>query len=361
MPTALVVGGTAATGFSIVQEVLRRGYDVTVYHRGAHEVPGLEDLEHIHGEPHFAETIASDLAGRRFDLVVATYGRIRLLAEELKGRTARLITVGGTPVVRALPGVPRRESDGYVESPSSLVDRMVETEQLVLEHHARGEYIGTVVRYPYVYGPYSIIPSEWHVIKRVHDQRKRWIMPGGGLAISTRCAAPNAAHTIGLAIDQPEVAGGQVYQAADDRQYAFREWVELTARLMDFEFEFIDVPRSAISAGAGGGSSSSAPQGGGPRGHSLLTNEKARRELAYEDAVTPEAWLRRTIDFWLEHPPVVDGEGNHLKPEEFDYDAEDQLLEWWDSVVATAPRTGTAVLRRHPYPHPQRPGEQLEG
>jgi hypothetical protein len=77
--------------------------------------------------------------------------------------------------------------------------------------------------------------------------------------------------------------------------------------------------------------------------------------------VTPEAWLRRTIDFWLEHPPVVDREGNHLKPEEFDYEAEDALLAWWDRVSQSAPVVGSSVTRRHPYPHPQRPGEQLEG
>jgi nucleoside-diphosphate-sugar epimerase len=363
MPTALVVGGTAATGFSIVQEVLRRGYEVTVYHRGAHEVPGLEALEHIHGEPHFAETIARDLAGRRFDLVVATYGRVRLLAEELKGRTARMITVGGTPVVRAVPGIPRRESDGYVDAGNGLVDRMIETERLIMEHHARGEYVGTVVRYPYVYGPYSIIPSEWHVIRRVLDGRRRWIMPGGGLGISTRCAAPNAAHTIGLAIDWPEVAGGQVYQAADDRQYSFREWVEMTAQVMDseFEFEFVDIPRSALPTGDTRGSFSGVPQGGGPRAHGVLSNEKARRELGYEDVVAPDAWLRRTVEFWLEHPPVVDGEGNHLKPEEFDYAAEDALLQWWDSIAGSAPRVGSGVVRRHPYPHPERPGEQIEG
>ena len=34
----------------------------------------------------------------------------------------------------------------------------------------------------------------------------------------------------GLAIDRPDVAGGQAYQAADDRQYTFREWTAMIAR-----------------------------------------------------------------------------------------------------------------------------------
>ena len=67
---------------------------------------------------------------------------------------------------------------------------MIETERVVLGAHEQGHYVATVMRYPYVYGPYSVIPAEWHVIQRVLDGRRRWAMPGGGLAISTRCAAP---------------------------------------------------------------------------------------------------------------------------------------------------------------------------
>ena len=367
MKTALIVGGTAATGLPIIEEVKRRGYEVTIYHRGEHEVPGVADLEHIHGEPHFAETIARDLHGRRWDLVVATYGRIRFLAEALVGKTERLITVGGS-VVKRLPGVPARESDGYVEPGNSLVDRMIETEQTVLRGHTEGHYVSTVVRYPYVYGPFSIIVPEWHVIQRVRDGRTRWIAPGGGLGISTRCAAPNAAHTIGLAIDRPEVAGGQIYQVADDRQYTFREWTQMIARLLHYEFEFVDIPWSVfpvpLSGGAlgGGGALSAVPQGGGPRSHNLLSNLKAKTELGYADVVTPEAWMRETLDHFLAHPPPIDGVGNHLKPEEFDYVAEDRLLGWWAGVVASAPSdVGTIVTRRHPYPHPRRPGEEREG
>jgi uncharacterized protein YbjT (DUF2867 family) len=96
---ALVVGGTASTGPHIVAELQARGYEVVVYHRGVHELPLPGDVEHLHGEPHFPEAIERDLAGRSFDLVVATYGRIRHLVLALRGRTPRLVTVGGFPVL----------------------------------------------------------------------------------------------------------------------------------------------------------------------------------------------------------------------------------------------------------------------
>ena len=298
---------------------------------------------------------------------VATYGRIRLLAEELIGRTGRLITVGGFPVQRRVPGVPGYERDGYAETGNSLVNRMIETERVVLGAHEQGHYVATVMRYPYVYGPYSVIPAEWHVIQRVLDGRRRWAMSGGGLAISTRCAAPNAAHTIGLAIDRPEVAGGQAYVVADDRQYSFRDWTAMIARLMGHEFEYVDVPWSVLPTPLPGGFGNSGtlsalPQGGGPRQHLLLSNLKAKTELGYADAVAPEAWLRETVDYFLAHPAPVDGVGNHLQPAEFDYAAEDRLLAWWDGVAATVPAdVGAVVSHRHPYPHPRRPGEEREG
>jgi hypothetical protein len=78
-----------------------RGYEVTLYHRGVHEVPlpGGE-VEHRHGEPYFPDAIERDLVGRSFDLVVATQGRSRHLAYALRGRTPRLVTAGGLPVIK---------------------------------------------------------------------------------------------------------------------------------------------------------------------------------------------------------------------------------------------------------------------
>ena len=58
---ALVVGGTGPTGPHIVAGLVSRGYDVTVFHRGFHELPELADVEHIHGDPHFRESIDESL------------------------------------------------------------------------------------------------------------------------------------------------------------------------------------------------------------------------------------------------------------------------------------------------------------
>ena len=42
--SALVVGGTGPTGPHILDGLLERGFDVTIFHRGTHEPPDLPDV-----------------------------------------------------------------------------------------------------------------------------------------------------------------------------------------------------------------------------------------------------------------------------------------------------------------------------
>ena len=91
----LLIGGTGPTGPSVVEGLLTRGYDVSIFHRGIHEVSLPKDVEHIHGDPHFLETINQALGTRTFDLAVVMYGRVRFIAEAMRGRVPRMISVGG--------------------------------------------------------------------------------------------------------------------------------------------------------------------------------------------------------------------------------------------------------------------------
>ena len=366
MKTALVVGGTAASGLAIVEGLRTRGYEVTIYHRGTHEVDALLDLEHIHGDPHHRETIAADLGQREWDVTVATYGRTRYLADALRARTGHFVAISGLPVISAPLGVPTTEATPY-ERPENappglakILPLIIETEQHIIAAHRDGDFASTVIRYPYVYGPYAVAPLEWHVIQRAPDRRPRWTVQGGGLAIAARCAAPNAAELVLCALDRPEAAGGQIYNAADGRQFSQREWVSIIAAACDWEFEFVDVPASIAPLG-----SSSIPLSGeyswvrrsdvenGILRHQLVDTARARAELGYRDAVDPAEWIERTVRHWLANPPLVDGEKGRLGPADFDYAAEDRLLGSWDRAVSGPPDPGAANVRAHPYDHPK--------
>src|SRR5437762_11835555 len=99
---AVGVEGTRPTGTFLVNGILHRGYAVTMLHRGTHEIPEIPPaVEHLHADPHFRETLDAAPAGRSFDLVVATHGRIRFVAEALAAKTPRFIGIGGVARHRA--------------------------------------------------------------------------------------------------------------------------------------------------------------------------------------------------------------------------------------------------------------------
>ena len=73
---------------------MERGYTVTIMHSGAHEAEFAAPVEDIHADVHFTETLQDALGNRTFDLVIGQYGRLRVVAEFMIGRTPRFIGVG---------------------------------------------------------------------------------------------------------------------------------------------------------------------------------------------------------------------------------------------------------------------------
>ena len=73
---ALVIGGTGPTGPYILEGLVKREYDTTIYHRGIHEVELHSSVKHIHGDP-FSSDLERDWGGLLFDLVISNYGRLR--------------------------------------------------------------------------------------------------------------------------------------------------------------------------------------------------------------------------------------------------------------------------------------------
>ena len=95
---ALVIGGTGPTGHFIVNGLRARGYDVTIFHSGRHERPEIPpEVEHLHGDPFAQDAVDAVIGARRFDLCIATYGRLRRLAEGMAGRCERFLSIGGVP------------------------------------------------------------------------------------------------------------------------------------------------------------------------------------------------------------------------------------------------------------------------
>ena len=340
--TALVIGGTGPSGPHLVGGLRDRGFGVTIFHTGRHELPDLAQVEHIHGDPFDREGITAALGGRRFDVAIATYGRIRHLAAEMAGRCDQFISVGGTPIYRGfikpdgthpygLP-VQVRESAPLVP-PEGIPDAVYgvgavrRTEDVIFELHEAGAFAASVFRYPSIYGPRNPHAWEWSTIRRVLDGRDYMVVPDGGLAVHSRLSSWNAAHSVLLAVDHPDAAAGQAFNCADDDQFSLRQWIELVLEHMGATLELVSVPGDVPSPGW-----ALVVFGYDCSPHVIVDTTKIRDLLHYEDVKPARLGLAETVDWYVANRSQSE---SWSVLDTFDYPSEDGFHQVWRDARAS--------------------------
>lgn len=354
---ALIVGGTGPTGPFIVQGLVERGYAPVILHRGNHEVDFVADYEHLHADPHFAEPVRKAIGNRQFDLVIAAYGRLRLLVDILAGHTGRLITIGGTVYERQLWSLAADESAGRDVS-HSLVAKVQQTEDYLLTRHGDGTFNLTHLRYPNLFGPRQLAPREWSIVRRILDGRHTVPVIDGGLTLESRAYVENAAHAVLLAVDDPARSAGRVYHVADLVTPSDAERALAIAEAMGAQIDLVNYPRDAGLPGYfwGGGRNLEAMgrPGPPPTHHKLLDSSRIRDELGYTDLVPFEEAVRRTAEYYVAHPLEYGGEEEARIGDPFDYAAEDAFQRALSDFVQQCQQIPFAGVRlRHSYDHPK--------
>lgn len=336
---SLVIGGTGPTGPFIVNGLRDRGRRVTILHTGRHEVPEIpDDVEHIHADPYDVDALGAALADRSFDLCIATYGRLRRIAELMVGRCDRFISVGGGPAYAgymnpALPGaggmrVPIRECAQRVSEPAQDEKgyRIARTEDAVLAHHPTATHF----RYPIVYGPRQLMPTEWCIVKRVLDRRTHIVVADGGLTLCHAGFVENCAEAVLLAADQPDACAGRIYNCGDETVLTIAQRVEVIADALGHRFEVVSMPWSLAAPAR--------PLVMQPMTtHRVFDLTRLRSDLGYRDVVPAEDALARTARWLAEHPPPPGGTEEKVLQDPFDYAAEDQLIAAWQKLHRDMP------------------------
>lgn len=361
MKTALVIGGTGPTGPHVVNGLIDRGYAVTILHSGAHEVEFKTEIEHIHADVHFRETFEAALGDRRWDLVVASYGRLKLAVEVLKGRTGRVVALGGGPLAarddpRWGPMGPAANLDEAAglqeENPerNKLNYQMAQAEQALFRAHREGHFSATQICYPILYGPRQPAAHDWCIVRRVLDRRRQFIIADGGIKLEARAFAANAAHAVLLAIDQPEIAAGKKYLVSDDGLYSMRQRIEAIARIMGHEFEFVDLPWDlALPCHV---------LWRHERGSRFRDTSRIKRELGYADIVEAHSGLQQSVEWLTASPEASIRELEEQLGDPFDYAREDALIGQWRAARGQmAPVDYPLLPRAHMYRHPAKVNE----
>jgi len=338
----LVIGGTGPTGIPLVRGLVDRNYDVTIVHRGLHERPETPPaVAHIHLDPYDDDALRSLFGEQTFDVVVAMYGRLRRIAELTTGRVGQFISVGGVPAYRGWmnpwladpPGlpVPLREDAPTVEHPEEDEKgyRIVRTEQAVFAAHPDATHF----RYPYVYGPYQLVPREWLVVRRILDGRTRIVVADDGLTLHHHGYTENLAHALLLAVEQPDAAAGKLFNVGDEEVLSIRQVVELIAAALGHRLEIVSMPfELALPA---------RPLLAQPLPtHRVLDISRVRNDLGYRDVVPARAAVAATAKWLVDHPCERGGQEELVLTDPFDYAAEDRLVDAWLAATHALPDPG---------------------
>lgn len=158
----LMLGGTEFVGLAVVEAALRRGWDVTAFHRGRHPAP--PGVRSLHGDRTAAGGLAA-LAEGTWDAVVDTWSAapraVRDAARLLRGRARRYVYVSSCSVYEWAPPAGYGEDAPLVEGASADADETDYPrdkrggELAVLD--AFGEDRSVLVRAGLLLGPYENI------------------------------------------------------------------------------------------------------------------------------------------------------------------------------------------------------------
>ena len=304
---------------------------MTLLHRGTHERPETPpDLAHIHADPYDELSLGEALAGTEWEVIVAMYGRLRMIAQLTKGMCDHFVSVGGVPAYRGWtdawlydpPGlpVPVREDAALVDDPAHDEKgyRIVRTEAAVFKAHPGAAHF----RYPYLYGPHQPVPREWSVVRRVLDGRRRIIVADEGLTLHHHCYTENCAAAVVLAIEQPDRSAGAVFNVADEEVLSVRQVIELCARELGVDLEIVSLPYD-LAVPAWPLLTQPLPT------HRVLDLTRLHHQLGHRDAVPARQAVPRTARWLADHPPEPGGPEEHVLTDPFDYPAEDALIDSW--------------------------------
>lgn len=308
--SVIVLGGTRFIGRRIVDELVDAGHRVLVVHRGASEPEGLPDVPHLHADRLALHDVRDELVAFGPDTVLdcTAIGAADsdAVLGALDGLDVHLAVLSSMDVYRAYgslhagtvtDAVPLDETspvrpDRYPYR--GQIPGMDDYDKLDVEERwlARN---ATVLRLPMVYGEHDYQRRQELILRRVRAGRTR-IPVGTGSGLFTFGYVGDVARGVRLALEQPEVAAGEVFNLGERRSPPMRLVCEriLRAAAADDRVELVRVPDEALPPDLQ--ITADVPQ------PLLVDSAKARARLGWDDSDADEA-LRRTVEWHLAHPP----------------------------------------------------------
>jgi nucleoside-diphosphate-sugar epimerase len=328
MPTALVTGATGLVGSHIVDRLIADGWSVrALVRRPAPELAAL-GVENLSGDILDGESFQR--AARGCDTIFHTAAAVTvsggweafrrpnvdgtrnaITAAEAAG--ARLLQLSSVAVYNARYADRSRKTDedtplGPLAERAYYARSKRESEQLVLDAHAKGRIWATAVRPDVIYGR-----RDRQFVPRIARLLSRGFAPaiGGGRSTLAIVHAANVADGAVLAAAH-DGAGGRAYNLANDFDVSVREFYRLAGEGLGRRIHLVPIPYGIARAAFGallaaaklvtGGRSSviSTDSISMVTRDNPFTSDRARRELGWSPRVRPEEGVPDAFRWWRE-------------------------------------------------------------
>jgi nucleoside-diphosphate-sugar epimerase len=168
----LVIGGTQFVGRAFVEEAVRRGNEVTIYHRGASEPADLPVVDHVHGD---RDGQLNTLRGRTWDVVLDTCAYFPRAVREVAGLADAF---GSYALVSTLGVHPNDMPAGWNEETPTYQPPFPDTEDVTGESYGplkvacEREAVGAfgdgclIIRPGYIVGPHDPTDRFTYYVRR---------------------------------------------------------------------------------------------------------------------------------------------------------------------------------------------------
>lgn len=333
----LVIGGTRFIGPQVVRRLADEGHDVTLFHRGETKADSRARVKEIHGDRRdlssFADKFRTAKPDVVLDMIPFTEEDARNLMKVFKGEAHRVVAISSADVYRAYGRLLRLEAGEPDPVPlsedaplrESLYPRRAHAkgeddftynyEKILVERVVMSEPLlpGTVLRLPAVYGPGDPQHRLFGYLKRMDDQRpvilieeeqSRWRW--------TRGYVENVADAIALAVTYDR-AMNRIYNVGEPEALTELDWVHAIGHAAGWDGEIVVLQKDTLPPHMTMNADYS---------HHLVTDtSRIRAELGFDERVSRQEALHKTIDWERANPPA------ETFPAESEYAAEDAILE----------------------------------
>lgn len=332
---AFLLGGTGKTGRVLAQRLLETGWEVVLASRGERAVDPSIEAHHVSLDRADDQALR-DALGSGVDVLVDFVAFEQAHAEQLlslDGLVRSLVVLSSSSVYADSAGrslddiragenvrfrVPLTERDPTVppgDETYSTRKRAIERTLL-----ARDAIPSTLIRAGAIYGPGDLNSREWYFVKRALDGRRVVVLPHRGESRFHPTSVHNLAELIRLAAERP---GRRLLNAGDPEAPTVVEIGRHIAAALSHEWSEVLLP--GPPRGAVGDHPWGVPH------PFVLDMTEAEFEVGYRPVTTYARAVRETCD-WLvsvtagrDWREVLSGTAK-LYGDEFDYDAEDELL-----------------------------------